>query len=189
MQKRIDVKTRGIATIFRKDALQFVQRWQARWHKPEHVQGGWIKEIETVAACHPHWPAHMANEDLVGAYRQAPDLTAGLLDFLRQKWARLERTKTGRLKKFLSGNTATKWQPGFGARPDSLGYVSLWDLQDGELAVAFENSPGGGVVSIEDVVKARRWVAANQLAGKKFETKVLDKNEFLNLKHRLRRAK
>ena len=211
MQKRIDTPRRGVAVLFHKDALQFVQRWQVKWGKPVLVDVGWIEAVERAASNCPLWPRHMVNQDLaevglltvesadfppgmkryldVTGRRIATDeyLAPSLLDFLKKKWARLERSKAGKLKKFLAQNTCAKWQDGFGATPDDLGNVNLWDLQDGELARAFEKSSGGRTVKIDDVTKARKWVAANVRAGEKFAAKVLDENGFLDLKHRLRR--
>ncbi len=114
-------------------------------------------------------------------------LAKSLLDFLKQKWARLERRKAGKLKKFLAQNTCAKWplktnKP----KPDRLGNVCLWDLEDKDIETVFENSPAGVLVEIADVTKARKWVAKNVLDGQKFAAKVLDPNGFLDLKHRLR---
>ena len=190
MQKRIDTPRRGVAVLFHKDALQCVQKYQARWRKPVLVHVGWINEVETVAARSPLWPKHMTNEDLAAAWWAEPDLTAELLCCLRRKWAMLERSKAGKLKKFMAQNTCAKWplktnKP----KPDKMGNVCLWDLQDQEIEIAFENSPVGVPVEIDDVTKARKWVAANVLAGEKYAKRVLDVNGFLDLKHRLRRAK
>jgi hypothetical protein len=122
MQNRIDIQTRGFHEIFKKDALEFVRDWdkpivriclnkdQSRW---EHVlvrkiHQSWIDQIELVAAW-PEWARNFAE-----SYLKAPDLAAALLNFMRQKWSKLEMSKAGKLKKFLSQSTAVKWEPGFG---------------------------------------------------------------------------
>jgi hypothetical protein len=184
MQRKINPKRRGFAVIFKKDALQFV----SRWHKPMPVHEMWIHSIEIMAA-DPKFYSQFSSGEFWICYLDNPDLAAALLNFLRKKWSKLEKSKAGKLKKFLSQNSAIKWERGFVARPDRLGNVSLWSLQDGELATAFEHSPGGEVVTIEDVVKARKWVAANIRAGEKFAGKVLDKDGFLHVKGKPRRRK
>jgi hypothetical protein len=248
-QKRIEVKHRGVATIFKKAALQFVLHWLRKRKCKKRIHAGWVESINQVAACNPHWPSHMAAQDwcgtfvnvkgkrewMPGAYQQYPDLAAALLNFLRQKWSKLEKSRAGRLKRFLSSSTVAKWNdefnsraavveaeekrkmisaitpkrpPGFtssevteedrkfsaeaakiwasrkhsGIIPDEFGNVSQWDLHDGELAIAFEKLPGGNGVTIDEVAKARKWVAKEQIAGEKFATKVLDENGFLFLK-------
>ncbi len=109
---------------------------------------------------------------------------------MRQKWSQLENSKAGKLKKFLSQNSAVKWEDNFiEERPNKQKMVSTWRLVDKELATAFEHTPGGVAVSIDDVVKARRWVAENELAGRKFAKKALDKNGYLNIKGKSHRRK
>jgi hypothetical protein len=233
MQKRIDVPSRGFAVIFNKNALQFVLHWR----KPMRVSKNWIHGIE-IAAASPN--NYFCKNEFAGLYSTEPDLAAALLNHMRQKWSRLETSKAGKLKKFLSQNTCAKWHESFaprdaveeadglrkiisqkapkpfvGARafteddrkffawsnevwatrkhsgvvPDQFGNVSLWDLQDGEIATAFEKSPGGQTVTIADVCKARKWVAANIRAGEKFAEKVLEKDGFLHVKGNARRRK
>jgi|GEM_PF-5847401 hypothetical protein len=130
MQNKIDIPTRGVATIFKKDALEFVRSWdkpivrlclnkeQSRWEQMpvRKIPKGWIQDIENVAACCPQWPKHMIAQEFTNCYWQLPDLTAALLNFLRQKWAALETSKAGKLKRFLSQNTAVKWVEGFASR-------------------------------------------------------------------------
>lgn len=177
MQIRIDTKWRGFAVIFKKDALQFVSRWQ----KPLSVHKNWIDLIEIVAADPVIFRKAFAH-NFASAYSWNPDLAAALLHFMRQKWARLENSKAGKLKRFLAQNSAIKWERGFGERPDKFGNNSLWHLQDGELATAFEHSAGGEAVTIDDVVKARKWVARNIDASKIFAESVLDKDGWLHIK-------
>ncbi len=242
MQKKVQIKTRGFATIFKKAALQFVLRWLREHNSKLRVHESWIREIEFTAACPMAW-RHLWKDGFLDCYSSQPDLTPALLNFLRQKWGHLEKSKAGRLKKFLSANTCAKWDDSFaslaaveeankirrilkekdnrpkvppGGRavmkedleflelsrtmwakrkhhnavvPDEFGNVSMWDLQDGEIAVAFEKSPGGSRVEIADVVKARKWVAANQLASEQFAEEVLDKDGFLQVKASPRRRK
>jgi len=184
MQKRIDPSSRGFFTIFKKDALQFVMRW----HEQSTVHESWVTQIGIYAASpevlRMHWRVNFVND-----YLAWPDLAAALLNFLRQKFSKLETSKAGKLKKFISQNNCVKWERGFGAKPDSLGYCSIWDLQDGEIGSAFQHSPGGCEVEIGDVTKARRWVKENQDAGKKFAAKVLDKDGYLQIKVKSRRRK
>jgi hypothetical protein len=130
MQKKIDIPTRGVATIFKKDALEFVRSWdkpivrlclnkeQSRWEQVSvrKIHKSWILNIELVAACDPLWPKHMIAQEFTHCYLQLPDLTAALLNFLREKWAALETSKAGKLKRFLSQNTAVKWVEGFASR-------------------------------------------------------------------------
>lgn len=232
MQKRSELKTRGFAPIFHKQALQFV----LDWHKPMRVNEDWIQMIEMCAA-KPDVLRHSFAVDFALTYAAAPDLAAALLNFFRKKWAALEKSKAGKLKKFLSLYTVVKWRDSFGpankvaikktndywrkrfpnglvgagaptiedakfvkenaekwkpgdrAACDSMGNCDIWHLQDGELAIAFERSPGGEVVTVEDVRKARQWVVAAVKDGKKFAEKVLDKDGFIHVKSTTRRRK
>ena len=184
----------------------------------------------------------MTMQDFEVTYFQAPDLTVALLYFLRQKWAKLQNSKAGKLKRFLSASTVAQWHPSFGSRaaveeaneireflkskapkvkpgisaasdieahlefqrfsqtvwnnrkhhgivPDEFGNVSQWALQDGQLAIAFENSPGGSPVTTEDVLKARKWVAKEQRDYEQFEKKVLDENGLIRVKAKPRSRK
>jgi len=184
MQKRIDISNRGFFTIYKKDALQFA----SRWHEPGTVPKRWVEMIGIYAA-RPEILQTAFRVNFAEDYRAWPDLFAALLNFLRQKFSKLETSKAGKLKKFISQNNCVKWERGFGAKPDSLGYCSIWDLQDGEIGSAFQHSPGGCEVEIGDVTKARRWVKENQDAGKKFAAKVLDKDGYLQIKVKSRRRK
>lgn len=84
---------------------------------------------------------------------------------------------------------AEKRKTGDGAGCDSMGNCNIWDLQDGQLATAFEHSPGGGVVTVDDVRKARQWVVAAVKDGEKFAEKVFDKNGFVHVKSTARHRK
>lgn len=199
------------------------------------VHKSWVHGIERVAACCPLWPRHMVEQDFGDCYFKSPNLAAALLNFLRGKWGRLEKSKAGKLKKFLSQYPTVKWDDSFNSRaalneieqirkflkerepqipmaggsraatqadyehlalaramsasrrhngpvPDTLGNVPLWDLQDKQIQTAIEKLPWGGGIRIDDIVKSRKWVIANQMAGKKFEEQVLDKDGFLLIK-------
>ena len=238
MQKKIPITSYGVATIFHKEALQFV----FHWNEPMGVSESWIESIERVAACCPLWPHHMVIQDFGQSYQQAPNIAAALLNSLRQKWGRLEKSKAGKLKKFLSQSPVVKWDDSFNSRaavkegeeirkflkekepqismicgarevtkadldhlelsntlwanrkhsgpvPDTFGNVSISFLQDQEVQRAVEKLPWGKGIVIHDIVKARKWVIANQLAGKKFAAKVLDKDGFLHVKGTSRRCK
>jgi hypothetical protein len=122
MQNRNDIQTRGFDVIFKKDALEFIMKWphpivrqrfnkdSSRWEQVQvrKIPQSWINDIARVAAW-PEWARNFAE-----SYVQAPDLAAALLNHLHQKWAALETSKAGKLKRFLSQNTAVKWEPGFG---------------------------------------------------------------------------
>lgn len=241
MQNKIQIRTHGVATIFHKDALQFVLGW-LRVHEEEHlrVHVGWINSIEQVAACCPLWPKHMTEQDFGSSYFQSPNLAAALLNYLRNdKWSRIESSKAGKLKKFLSQYPSVKWDDSFNSRaaveeanrirdilkerdnrpetpsggraavqedfeflqlsrtmsanrkhsgpvPDTLGDVPVWDLQDKQIQSAIKKLPWGMGVKVDDIVKARKWVVANQRAGKKFAGRILDKDGFLHVKSRAR---
>ncbi len=207
------------------------------------VHENWIKSIEQVAACCPLWPAHMAEQDFGHSYRQAPELAAALLNEMRKKWGRLEKSRSGRLKKFFTQQPSVKWETVFNTRaaveeadairkflsekeselpkvppggratteadyqhlelsrtmwakrkhtgpvPDTLGEVPIGHLPDKHIQIAVAKLPWGKGLTTEDVVKARKWVVANQRAGKRFAEKVLDKDGFLHVKGKARRRK
>ena len=185
MQKKIHPTKAGFAVIFKKDALQFVRQWR----KPITVHKSWVDTIEIMAA-DPAIFVKRLTQDFAGAYEYEPDLAAALLNFMRRKWANLEKSKAGKLKKFIATTPAIKSWRGCGAkRVDRNGMVSKSDLQDGELATAFQNSTDGKPVTTDDVVKARRWVAANIKAGEKYAKKNLDKDGYLHVKGKTRRRK
>lgn len=195
----------------------------------------------------------MAVEEFAKDYAFSPDFFAALLNLLRRKWRALEKSKAGKLKRFMARNNALKWDescahafgdlPGFraavqeaekireklasiqpklrpleatlgirmGARavtdederffkkaqrlwnnrkhrnrvvPDQMGNVAIWDLQDAQIAIAFEKSPGGSPVTIDDVIKARTWVAKHQREAEKFISKHVDKDGVLRRQKR-----
>jgi hypothetical protein len=239
MQKKIQIRKYSVAPLFHKAALQFVMQWKERMR----VHKSWIKMIERFAACCPSWPRHMANQDWSDCYHQAPNLSAALLNCLREKWAKLETSKPQKLKNFLARNLTVKWENSFnspealaewkclaalqqveeakrppvpeggrapmiedqqiddalrkiwsrrkhtGPGPDSLGNVPVWDLQDSDIAIAFEKSSGGFPGSKGDVREARRQVIADHIAGERFAEKVLDKDGFLQVEGKSRRRK
>jgi hypothetical protein len=76
-----------------------------------------------------------------------------------------------------------------GPVPSRIGDVPVWDLQDGNIATAFEKSPGGFPVSKSDVREARRQVIADHRAGERFAEKVLDKDGLLQVEGKSRRRK
>ena len=187
MQNKIQIPKYGFAVIYKKNALQFVLRWLRKKKSKIRVHHDWIFPIEFAAACPVYWREYWKRQ-LVDCYTQEPDLTAALLNCLRVKWSKLETSKAGRLKRFLSQNPAVPWQQGINVKADKVGNVPIWVMQDGEIAIAFEKSPGGASVTIDDVVKARKWVVANQSDGEKFAEKVLDKDGFLHVKGNLTAA-
>ena len=184
MQKRIDLSNRGFFTIYKKDALQFA----SRWHEPGTVHKRWVEMIGIYAA-RPEILQTAFRVNFAEDYRAWPDLFAALLNFLRQKFSKLEKSKAGRLKKFLSQNSSVKWERGFHPKPRKDGTCEVWELQDGEISNAFEHSIGGCSVQVGDVVKARKWVKKNQDAGIKFEKKILDKEGNLQIKGKPKRKK
>jgi hypothetical protein len=74
-----------------------------------------------------------------------------------------------------------------GPVPEPLGNVPLRDLPDKHIQTALEKLPWGKGITIDDIVKARQWVAVEQRAGKKLAEKVLDKDGFLQVKAMSRR--
>jgi len=237
MKKR-NISHFGVAPLFHKAALQFVRRKSmGRFHK------SWIERIERVASCEPRWPRHLALQDFGDCYWQAPDLAAALLNFLRERWASLEKQKHGKLKKFLARNLSVPWDDSFkksraslqeakelqkifeahapkipmppggravtqadldhedfcqklwagrkfpGPVPSTIGDVGVFYLQDRDVAIAFEKSPGGFSVSKADVREARRQVIAEHRAAEKFAKAVLDKDGFLQAGSKPRRRK
>ena len=186
MQNKIDVMARGDAVIFQKEALNFV----LKWHEKISVHKTWIEFIAQVAGK----PERIEMSDDTGnlflrCYKEHPDFTAALLNYLRHQWSKLEKSKAGKLKKFLSQTLYVDWERGFGIPNKTTGIVTLWELQDGELAIAFEHSTNGHPVTIDDVVKARKWVNRNQTAYKKMAAKFYDKDDFCHAKGKLRRRK
>ena len=186
MQNKIQIQKHGFAVIYKEAALQFVLRWLREHKSKMRVHRDWIFPIEFAAACPVYWREYWKHE-LVNCYTEEPDLTAALLNFLREKWSKLETSKAGKLKRFMSQNLAVPWQRGMIPKADSMGNVPLWDLSDGEIANAFEKSLGGSQVNIDDVVKARKWIVTNQRTDEKYAAKVLDTDGFLFTKIKSRR--
>ena len=58
----------------------------------------------------------MANQDWSERYHQAPNLAAALLNFLRERWTKLETSKPRKLKKFLAQNGSVPWDDSFNSR-------------------------------------------------------------------------
>lgn len=197
MQHKLALTSLGSGVLFRKDALEFILNWRA----PAEINMEWFDGIMAMAGNPSHPGFHLEpcepTRDWVLAryysyFAKEPDLAAALLNLLRRKWCRLAKSKAGRLKKFLTQNLAIKWERGFGAPADGYGgpgTVHIFALQDGELATAFEHSHGGHKVSIEDVIKARQWIALDVLAGDKFATKVFKKDGSLRRMSQARHRK
>ncbi|HSY18398.1 MAG TPA: hypothetical protein VK815_08695, partial [Candidatus Acidoferrales bacterium] len=68
-----------------------------------------------------------------------------------------------------------------GAGPDTMGNVAIWNLQDADIVVAFENSPGGFKVTKQQVREARRAVVAAHKASETYAKRVLDKDGWLHI--------
>jgi hypothetical protein len=255
MQIKKQIRKYSVAPLFHKAALKFMLKWLGDHNRSAHINKEWIESVERFAVCNPHWPQHMAAQDwcgtyitikgkrvwMPGAYRKNPDLAAALLNFLREKWAKLETSKPQKLKSFLAHNLTVKWENAFnspealaewkclaalqqveeakrppvpvggrapmiedqqiddalrkiwsgrkhlGPGPDNLGNVPVWDLQDSDIAIAFEKSSGGFPVNKSDVREARRQVITDHRAGEKFAKKVLDKDGFLQVEGKSRR--
>jgi len=241
MQKKKQISHYSVAPLFHKAALEFVTRkWKG---EPKHVTLNWIEKIEQMAACEPRWQRHLANERFCNSYWQAPNLAAALLNYLRERWASLEKQKHGKLKKFLARNLSVLWDDSFkksrasieeakelqkicdahapkipmlgGARaatqadldhmeferkvwagrkfpgpvPTTIGDVCVLELEDADIANAFEKSPGGYRVSKQTIHDARRQINAEHRAAEKFTRAVLDKNGFLQAGCKPRRRK
>ena len=240
MQIKKQISHYSVAPLFRKDAIKFVSQWKKA---PMRVHINFIEGIERIAACEPRWPRHMAMQDFEGCYWQAPDLAAALLNFLRERWASLERQKHGKLKNFLARNLSVPWDDSFkksraslqeakelqkifdahapkipmpaggravtqadldhlafcrkvwagrkfpGPVPSTIGDVGVFYLQDRDVAIAFEKSPGGFSVSKADVREARRQVIAEHRAAKKVAKAFLDKDGFIQAGSKPRRRK
>ena len=203
----------------------------------------WIEKIERMAACEPRWQRHLANEHFCISYWQAPNLAAALLNYLRERWASLERQKHGKLKKFLARNLSVPWDDSFkksrasiqeakelqkicdahapknpvgpltqeqydqelahwdfcqkiwagrkfpGPVPSTIGDVCVLELEDTDIANAFEKSPGGYRVSKQMIHDVRRQIRAEHRAFDKFAKAVLDKDGFLQAVCKPRRRK
>src|ERR1039457_4163954 len=106
MQKKKQIRHYSVAPLFHKAALEFVAQWEK---EPIGVTLNWIEKIERMAACEPRWQRHLANEHFCNSYWQAPNLAAALLNYLRERFASLERQKHGKLKKFLARNLSVPW--------------------------------------------------------------------------------
>lgn len=232
MQKKKQISKYSVASLFHKDALEFVARWEKELLR---VPLTWIECVERVAACDPRWPRHMAMQDFEHCYWQAPDLAAALLNFLRERWARLERQKHGKLKKFLARNQSFPWDDSFkkssasieeakelqkicdanapkipmvggcravtqadldhigfcrkvwagrkfpGPVPTTIGDIGVRNLEDADIANAFEKSLGGYSVSKQTIHDVRRQIIAEHRTAEKFTKAVLDKDGFLQV--------
>lgn len=86
-------------------------------------------------------------------YATEPDFVLSVLSFIRRRWGSTRATKATRLFHFMAnaGNFYIKPLPHQKLRPISI-------CTDKEIASAFENSPDGETVTIDDVVQARRKV-------------------------------
>jgi len=168
MQNKIAARTAGFPVLFKRESLEFVQSWPVAIR----VSKIWVEEIE-IAASAPPWYRQLSS-NFIEAYLAEPDLFAALLNHLRAKWAKLEKTKSGKLKKWLAQTVTVNWKRGFDGLPDPVGNIFAWNLQDGELAREFQNSPKGEPVTTDDVRQARRWVMNHVQNGEAFASKVLD---------------
>jgi hypothetical protein len=239
VQQKKQIRKFSVAPLFHEDALKFVWGWK----ESKRVHESWIEAIEQIAACEPRWPRHMALQGFGDCYWQAPNLAAALLNFLRERWASLEKQKHGKLKKFLARNSSVPWDDSFkksrasiqeakellkiidandpkipmpaGGRavtqadldhwefsrkvwegrkfpspvPTTIGDVAVWELEDTDIANAFEKSPGGYSVSKQTIHDARRQIITDHRDAEKFSKTVLDADGFLQASCKPRRRK
>jgi hypothetical protein len=105
---------------------------------------------------------------MVGGSRAVTQADYDHLAFCRKMWAKRKHS---------------------GPVPSTIRDVPVVALQDRDIAIAFEKSPGGFPVSKGDVHEARRQVNADHRAGERFAEKVLDKDGFLQVEGKSRRRK
>lgn len=76
-----------------------------------------------------------------------------------------------------------------GPVPSTIGDVCVLELEDTDIANAFEKSPGGYSVSKQTIHDVRRQIIAEHRAANKFAKAVLNKNGFLRADRKPRRRK
>jgi hypothetical protein len=157
LQKKIQPKRRGVGTLFKKDALRFVLKWPVKGRAA--ISG--IYQINNYAGSPNLW-AKMFAKDFAEDYAFSPDLFAALLNFLRGKWRALEKSKAGKLKKFIAENMAVKWDESFASRAavEEANKIRTF-LSEREPKVP----PGGRAVTKEDedfILMARTMWAKRQ---------------------------
>jgi hypothetical protein len=108
-----------------------------------------------------------------------------MLQFLRKQWRKLDNSKAGQLKRFLSTSTATGVRRAGGKR-------ELWpsELTDKQTATAYgtwflDRYKRKGTVSEGDVTQARKSVIKKLEQGESLAKKVYDKNGHLQSKSKV----
>jgi hypothetical protein len=179
--------------LFQTEMIRFARKWR----EPIVIHKEFLDVLATIAAdtrfieaagrsrksahacpkCKAPFFVNTSESVLVSCYRAAPDLTLELLTFLREQWRKLDKSKAGRLRAFLSTTTGMK---------TAQGEKHQSRLTDGEIALAYEETSKENV-NTGDVVQARRAVIKKLQQGKKLAGTAYDKDGFLRLnkKHKL----
>jgi len=175
-QNKIEIRTGGGMALFQKNVLQFAQGWPLKLQ----IHRDAISAVAQIAA-YPDWAVTPVERGSAfwRLYKQDPDFAAALLHFLRRQWKKLDKSKSGRLKRFLS--------LGYIMKPADGPFALQQSLTDGQIASAYEKwAPDiytcRGRVEVGDVVKARRAVENKIRAGEQFAKKCFTEDGFLTIK-------
>lgn len=167
-QRKIQVPFFGGEPLFQKEMLQFVKKWPERLY----VHRSTLELLANIAAF-PDPMIGLFPASFSGLYVRVPDFTIGVIHFLRRKWKQLDKSKAGRLKRFLA--TQIDMKPADGRRRPQN------ELTDGQIATAYEDwslvtYKRRESVSIYDVQQARKAVAKRICAGERLAAESFDKN-------------
>lgn len=159
MQNKKQINEWSVAPLFHKAALKFTLRWMRKHNCKLRVRESDIQSIERMAACNPRWPQHLANQDFTDSYWQFPDLAAALLNFLRQKWSKLETSRSGKLKKILSHEAELTWDDEFNS------CAAVKEAEEYETRCQERRPPDGAPVEAFN-----KWIKTNWIewANRKF---------------------
>jgi hypothetical protein len=184
--------------IFWKETLEFAKKWAAKAPERSSVHKNILEQVARIAA-EPVWavwyydnilvneirdvyqagkqgrlppPRHEIHK-IADLYQMYPDFFPALLNHLRKRWAKLEKSQTGRVIKFLAltfginpyhkeeekkllkkGDTPYRYQ--FDPHPHKRGN----ELSIGQLRMAFQNATG------EDAKESLFTKARRQVYGR-----------------------
>jgi hypothetical protein len=153
-QHKKQIPVVGLYPALRADLIQFIKRRRPTFHGYE-----WQLEEMCMWAIQPKTCAELnITNPLADYYVSNPDLTLAVLTFIRKLWFG-KHSRSRRIQNFLATTTGfrvfrdqrEKWQ---------------WSMTDGEIATGFELATGEAV-TMEDVIKARKALAARIKRGQK----------------------
>lgn len=185
-QKKIQVRGHSYYELFQVEMFKFARKWRETF--PIHRDN--LNILANIAG-----NGVFLDGSFTRLYRDRPDFSLELLVHLRHQWNKLDKSKSGRLQRFMATAVVMKPKDAGGMKwKDPFGRVPQIFLSDGQIASAFEHWSKktygtAQSVKIDDVVKARKKVVSRIRAGERMASKCFDKDGMMLSGRRAARRK